>query len=100
MSAIDALIRQKEAEMVSIKSQPRRSCSIPDPFRTSPDVLGQVCVCVCVCVCGCVRSFPAIGVHCDLLEDRCVRIDDCKPTMKSVRLITRTLLPFYWSGFS
>ncbi|XP_031439419.1 structural maintenance of chromosomes flexible hinge domain-containing protein 1 isoform X2 [Clupea harengus] len=42
MSAIDALIRQKEAEMVSIKSQPRRSCSIPDPFRTSPDVLGKV----------------------------------------------------------
>ena len=51
MSAIDALIRQKEAEMVSIKSQPRRSCSIPDPFRTSPDVLGKVCVCVFVCVC-------------------------------------------------
>ncbi|KAL2085320.1 hypothetical protein ACEWY4_018640 [Coilia grayii] len=42
MSEIDALISQRKAEMEQIKRQPRRVCSIPDPFRTSPDVLGKV----------------------------------------------------------
>ncbi|XP_076146562.1 structural maintenance of chromosomes flexible hinge domain-containing protein 1 isoform X2 [Alosa pseudoharengus] len=42
ISAIGDLINQKRAEMEHIKRQPRRTCSVPDPFRTSPDVLGKV----------------------------------------------------------
>ncbi|XP_063062611.1 structural maintenance of chromosomes flexible hinge domain-containing protein 1 [Engraulis encrasicolus] len=42
IAAIDAQIHQKRTEMEQIQRQPRRTCSIPDPFRTSPDVLGKV----------------------------------------------------------
>ncbi|KAJ8277635.1 hypothetical protein GJAV_G00077890 [Gymnothorax javanicus] len=42
MEEIDALIKQKLAEQERIRKQPRRTCSIPDIFRSNPDVLGKV----------------------------------------------------------
>ncbi|XP_010883741.2 structural maintenance of chromosomes flexible hinge domain-containing protein 1 [Esox lucius] len=40
--AVEALISQKTAEMDSIKLQTRRVCSMPDPFKGTPDVLGKI----------------------------------------------------------
>ncbi|KAI1889131.1 hypothetical protein AGOR_G00175910 [Albula goreensis] len=42
MEAIDALIREKAAEQERIRRQPRRACTIPDVFKSNPDVLGKV----------------------------------------------------------
>uniref|UniRef100_A0A6Q2ZP32 SMC hinge domain-containing protein n=1 Tax=Esox lucius TaxID=8010 RepID=A0A6Q2ZP32_ESOLU len=39
---VEALISQKTAEMDSIKLQTRRVCSMPDPFKGTPDVLGKI----------------------------------------------------------
>ncbi|XP_035269708.1 structural maintenance of chromosomes flexible hinge domain-containing protein 1 [Anguilla anguilla] len=42
MEEIDALVREKVAEQERIRRQPRRTCTIPDIFRSNPDVLGKV----------------------------------------------------------
>ncbi|KAJ8385839.1 hypothetical protein AAFF_G00181950 [Aldrovandia affinis] len=42
MEAIDGLIREKGAEQERIRRQPRRTCMIPDIFKSNPDVLGKV----------------------------------------------------------
>ncbi|KAL4635247.1 structural maintenance of chromosomes flexible hinge domain-containing protein 1 [Arapaima gigas] len=42
VDSIDAVIAQKKAEQAKILNQPRRTCSIPDVFKTNPDVLGKV----------------------------------------------------------
>ncbi|XP_030635022.1 structural maintenance of chromosomes flexible hinge domain-containing protein 1 [Chanos chanos] len=41
-SAVKAVISQKQAALERIKSQPRRKCTMPDPFRGSPNVLGKI----------------------------------------------------------
>uniref|UniRef100_A0A4W5NUU5 SMCHD1 Ig-like domain-containing protein n=1 Tax=Hucho hucho TaxID=62062 RepID=A0A4W5NUU5_9TELE len=40
--AIDALISQKTGDTEKMKLQVQRVCSMPDPFRGTPDVLGKV----------------------------------------------------------
>ncbi|XP_072566865.1 structural maintenance of chromosomes flexible hinge domain-containing protein 1 isoform X1 [Paramormyrops kingsleyae] len=42
VEAIDVLISQKKAEQERLLKQPRRVCSIPEAFRSNPDVLGKV----------------------------------------------------------
>uniref|UniRef100_A0AAY5E846 SMC hinge domain-containing protein n=1 Tax=Electrophorus electricus TaxID=8005 RepID=A0AAY5E846_ELEEL len=39
---IEDLIAQKKAELERIQNQPRRKCTMPDPFKGSPDVLGKI----------------------------------------------------------
>uniref|UniRef100_A0A4W4DSS6 SMC hinge domain-containing protein n=1 Tax=Electrophorus electricus TaxID=8005 RepID=A0A4W4DSS6_ELEEL len=41
-SAVEDLIAQKKAELERIQNQPRRKCTMPDPFKGSPDVLGKI----------------------------------------------------------
>lgn len=40
--AIDEKIRETTAEVEKIRKQPRRVCSMPDPFRGGQDVLGKI----------------------------------------------------------
>uniref|UniRef100_A0A4W5NW33 SMC hinge domain-containing protein n=1 Tax=Hucho hucho TaxID=62062 RepID=A0A4W5NW33_9TELE len=40
--AIDALISQKTGDTEKMKLQVQRVCSMPDPFRGTPDVLGKI----------------------------------------------------------
>ncbi|XP_016325193.1 structural maintenance of chromosomes flexible hinge domain-containing protein 1-like isoform X2 [Sinocyclocheilus anshuiensis] len=42
VSAIDKVINGKKAILTKMENQPRRKCSIPDPFKGSPKVLGKV----------------------------------------------------------
>uniref|UniRef100_A0A8B9H2U2 Structural maintenance of chromosomes flexible hinge domain containing 1 n=1 Tax=Astyanax mexicanus TaxID=7994 RepID=A0A8B9H2U2_ASTMX len=42
VSAVDSLIAQKKADMERIQNAPRRKCTMPDPFKGSPDVLGKI----------------------------------------------------------
>ncbi|KAI4890516.1 hypothetical protein NFI96_011443 [Prochilodus magdalenae] len=42
VSAIEELIAQKKAELEKIQNKPCRKCTIPDPFKGSPDVLGKI----------------------------------------------------------
>ncbi|XP_073691670.1 structural maintenance of chromosomes flexible hinge domain-containing protein 1-like [Garra rufa] len=42
VSAIDKIIKNKKAVLSRIEGLPRRKCSIPDPFKGSPNVLGKV----------------------------------------------------------
>lgn len=39
---VDALINQKKMVMEHLKSRPRRTCGLADPFSSCPDVLGKV----------------------------------------------------------
>ncbi|XP_051755172.1 structural maintenance of chromosomes flexible hinge domain-containing protein 1 [Ctenopharyngodon idella] len=41
-SAIEKVINAKKAILTKMEIQPRRKCSIPDPFKGSPHVLGKV----------------------------------------------------------
>uniref|UniRef100_A0A674DGW2 Structural maintenance of chromosomes flexible hinge domain containing 1 n=1 Tax=Salmo trutta TaxID=8032 RepID=A0A674DGW2_SALTR len=41
-NAIDEVIGQKTADVEKMKLQTRRVCSMPDPFRGNPDVLGKI----------------------------------------------------------
>uniref|UniRef100_A0A8B9H856 Structural maintenance of chromosomes flexible hinge domain containing 1 n=1 Tax=Astyanax mexicanus TaxID=7994 RepID=A0A8B9H856_ASTMX len=41
-TVIDSLIAQKKADMERIQNAPRRKCTMPDPFKGSPDVLGKI----------------------------------------------------------
>uniref|UniRef100_A0A8B9H4E5 Structural maintenance of chromosomes flexible hinge domain containing 1 n=1 Tax=Astyanax mexicanus TaxID=7994 RepID=A0A8B9H4E5_ASTMX len=40
--SVDSLIAQKKADMERIQNAPRRKCTMPDPFKGSPDVLGKI----------------------------------------------------------
>ncbi|XP_016099444.1 structural maintenance of chromosomes flexible hinge domain-containing protein 1 [Sinocyclocheilus grahami] len=42
VSAIDKVINGKKAILTKMENQPQRKCSIPDPFKGSPKVLGKV----------------------------------------------------------
>lgn len=42
VSSIENLINAKKAILTKMKNQPRRKCSIPDPFKGNPHVLGKV----------------------------------------------------------
>ncbi|XP_072544127.1 structural maintenance of chromosomes flexible hinge domain-containing protein 1 [Salminus brasiliensis] len=42
VSAIESLIAQKKAALERIQNAPRRKCTMPDPFKDSPDVLGKI----------------------------------------------------------
>ncbi|CAB1349523.1 unnamed protein product [Coregonus sp. 'balchen'] len=42
LKTIDELISQKTADTEKMKLQTRRVCSMPDPFRGNPDVLGKI----------------------------------------------------------
>ncbi|XP_026071479.1 structural maintenance of chromosomes flexible hinge domain-containing protein 1-like isoform X2 [Carassius auratus] len=42
VSAIDKVINGKKAILTKMENQPRRKCSISDPFKGSPQVLGKV----------------------------------------------------------
>ncbi|KAJ8376703.1 hypothetical protein SKAU_G00072830 [Synaphobranchus kaupii] len=42
MEEIDAVIKEKTTEQERIQRQPRRTCTIPDIFKSNPDVLGKV----------------------------------------------------------
>ncbi|XP_066536910.1 structural maintenance of chromosomes flexible hinge domain-containing protein 1 [Hoplias malabaricus] len=41
-SSAECLIAQKKADLEKIQSKPYRKCTIPDPFKGSPDVLGKI----------------------------------------------------------
>ncbi|XP_076829513.1 structural maintenance of chromosomes flexible hinge domain-containing protein 1 isoform X2 [Brachyhypopomus gauderio] len=41
-SAVEGLMAQKKVDLERILSQPRRKCTMPDPFKGSPDVLGKI----------------------------------------------------------
>uniref|UniRef100_A0AAR2JQU3 SMC hinge domain-containing protein n=1 Tax=Pygocentrus nattereri TaxID=42514 RepID=A0AAR2JQU3_PYGNA len=42
VSVIEDLISKMEADLERIKNEPRRKCTMPDPFKGSPDVLGKI----------------------------------------------------------
>ncbi|XP_009301910.2 structural maintenance of chromosomes flexible hinge domain-containing protein 1 isoform X1 [Danio rerio] len=42
VSEIEDLINAKKANLTKMENQPRRKCTVPDPFRGSPQVLGKV----------------------------------------------------------
>ncbi|XP_059395011.1 structural maintenance of chromosomes flexible hinge domain-containing protein 1 [Carassius carassius] len=42
VSTIEKVIHDKKAILTNIENQPRRKCSISDPFKGSPQVLGKV----------------------------------------------------------
>ncbi|KAF5895762.1 structural maintenance of chromosomes flexible hinge domain-containing protein 1, partial [Clarias magur] len=42
VASVEGLVAQVTADLERIKNQPRRKCTIPDPFRGSQDVLGKV----------------------------------------------------------
>ncbi|XP_036453720.1 structural maintenance of chromosomes flexible hinge domain-containing protein 1 [Colossoma macropomum] len=42
VSVIEDLISQKTADLDRIQNEPRRKCTMPDPFKGSPDVLGKI----------------------------------------------------------
>lgn len=42
VSEIEDLINAKKAILTKMENQPRRKCTVPDPFRGSPQVLGKV----------------------------------------------------------
>ncbi|KAM9500750.1 structural maintenance of chromosomes flexible hinge domain-containing protein 1 isoform 1-T1 [Clarias gariepinus] len=42
VASVEGLVAKVTADLERIKNQPRRKCTIPDPFRGSQDVLGKV----------------------------------------------------------
>ncbi|XP_062336135.1 structural maintenance of chromosomes flexible hinge domain-containing protein 1 [Osmerus eperlanus] len=42
ISEIDAAVRESSAEAERVRRQPRRVCSMPDPYKGSQDVLGKI----------------------------------------------------------